>query len=284
MVSQTPSRRLYLVGWTLLLYLLVSSQQRRPDLARNPCGFCSGRVERSSTPTCPSVHRGRAFSQNQTEFYVDFGGNDKRYSYHSYLNATSTVMEIGGYTGVDITALRERYGMFRVFIFEPIFYREATKTFEDVENVEIFAFGVGASTRKSYFNLDGVGSKPSSNNEGVEVEIRNFNDVLASLKLTRIDLLQINCEGCEWEVLEMVLRMHAVFEHIQVQFHPGATWVSNRLERYAAIQDALAKRYLLVYDVPWIWQMWSPLTFQTLALCHTQLNRTLSFAVLVPPR
>ena len=73
-------------------------------------------------PNCPSVRRGRSFSQNQTEFYSDFGGNANRYAYHSYLDEKSTVIEIGGYTGVDIMALRELWGTFKVFMFEPLFF------------------------------------------------------------------------------------------------------------------------------------------------------------------
>ena len=89
-------------------------------------------------------------------------------------------------------------------------------------------------------------------------QIRRFSDVIEELSIVRIDLLQINCEGCEWEVLESVIddKQTHIFQHIQVQFHPSADWVEDRLDRYAAIQDRLTETHELLYDHPWIWQLW----------------------------
>jgi len=209
-------------------------------------------------PNCPSVLRGSSVSGNVTEFYADFGGNEKRYSYHSYLSGQSTVIEIGGFTGVDINAMRDMFGPFRVLLFEPLFYTKAQQTFMSDDNVEVYPYGIGATTRKVSFAIDGVASKPASTGHGnvSEVEIRKLADVVHEMHIETVDLLQINCEGCEWEVLEELLAGPDIFKHIQVQFHGSASWVPDRLNRYASIQDRLAKRYLLVYDVPWVWQMW----------------------------
>lgn len=209
-------------------------------------------------PNCPSVFRGSRISGNVTEFYSIFGGNEKRYSYHSYLSDQSTVVEIGGFTGVDINAMRDIYGPFRVLLFEPLFYTKAKTTFEGDNNVEVYPYGIGSTTRKVSFAVDGVASKPAATAhvDVTEVEIRKLADVVQELQVETVDLLQINCEGCEWEVLEELLEGPDIFKHIQVQFHGGASWVPDRLNRYASIQDRLARRYLLVYDVPWVWQMW----------------------------
>jgi hypothetical protein len=49
----------------------------------------------------------RVFLTDFTAFFSDFGGDESRYSFHSDLTDRSTVVEIGGYTGVDIMAMKE---------------------------------------------------------------------------------------------------------------------------------------------------------------------------------
>jgi FkbM family methyltransferase len=205
---------------------------------------------------CPSVASAQSFSRNITAFFSDFGGDESRYSFHSYLTDRSTVVEIGGYTGVDIKAMKARYGDFRVVLFEPIFYEEARHNLEHLNKVEILPYGVGSSESKIYFVVAGDATRPGDESSGKVGFIRKFTDVLSELQLLSVDLLQINCEGCEWDVLESVFGDVWRLKRIQVQFHPDADFVPDRLGRYAKIQDRLAETHDLVYDFPWIWQMW----------------------------
>ena len=193
------------------------------------------------------------------EFYK-WGGDDRRYSLQSYLNTSSIVIEVGGYVGNDIKELFRRYGSFRTLIFEPVFYERAKLNFAEFPTVEVFSYGLGSAPRDLYFESKEASTKPSANGVGHQARIKHVAHVLSDLNIRHASLLQINCEGCEWEVLEAVLSMPStstVFEHIQVQFHPNISWVENALTRYAIIQDGLASRYSLVYDIPWVWQMWS---------------------------
>ena len=204
---------------------------------------------------CPSVSRGSRFSADYDDFFKKFGGDTARYSYHTYLTQNSLVVEVGGYTGVDIKKMRQLYGPFRTLLFEPVFHDEARLNLEGLD-VVVYPYGLGATTRSTAFGIDGDATKPTK--EGKLAEIRRFGDVITELDITTVDLLQINCEGCEWEVLESVLKVEQrhIFHHIQVQFHASADWVENRLERYATIQDRLTETHELLYDQPWIWQLW----------------------------
>ena len=197
------------------------------------------------------------FLTDFTAFFSDFGGDESRYSFHSYLTDRSTVVETGGYTGVDITAMKERHGDFRVALFEPIFYEEARHNLEHLNKVEILPYGVASSDSKIYFDVAGDATRPAGDESSGKVGfIRKFTDVLSELRLLSVDLLQINCEGCEWDVLESVFGDVWRLKRIQVQFHPDADFVPDRLGRYAKIQDRLAETHDLAYDFPWIWQMW----------------------------
>ena len=205
---------------------------------------------------CPSVLRGSRFSANHSEFFGEFGGDKTRYSFHTYLSPNSLVIEVGGYTGVDIKKMTELHGPFKTLLFEPIFHGEARKNLEGLD-VEVYPYGLGGSTRIATFGVQGDATKPLK--DGGEVaQIRQFSVVIEELYISRIDLLQINCEGCEWEVLESLLndKQTHIFQHIQVQFHPSADWVEDQLVRYAAIQDRLTRTHELLYDQPWIWQLW----------------------------
>ena len=205
---------------------------------------------------CPSIARSKNFTQNVTEWFSVFGGDAKRHAHHHYLDDKSTVVEIGGYTGVDIKALRALYGNFHVLLFEPIFFREAAVNLQSLANIQIFPYGVGSVQRHEYFQLTGDATRPGKGDGARKAEIRNFLTVLSSLNVHRVDLLQVNCEGCEWEVLEVALKSPKLFRHIQVQFHSGAEWVPDRLDRYSRILDALSQTHTLIFDVPWVWQMW----------------------------
>jgi FkbM family methyltransferase len=204
---------------------------------------------------CPSVLRGSRFSADYTTFFDAFGGDKTRYSFHTYLSQNSSVIEVGGYTGVDIKKMRQMHGPFKTLLFEPIFYDEARMNLKGL-GVEVYPYGLGASTRSATFDIKGDSTRPTK--DGQVAQIRRFSDVIEELSIVRIDLLQINCEGCEWEVLESVIddKQTHIFQHIQVQFHPSADWVEDRLDRYAAIQDRLTETHELLYDHPWIWQLW----------------------------
>lgn len=204
---------------------------------------------------CPSVLRGSRLSADYDDFFKKFGGDRTRYSYHTYLTQNSLVVEVGGYTGVDIKKMRQLHGPFKTLLFEPVFHDEARLNLDGLD-VVVYPYGLGATTRSTAFKIKGDATRPTK--RGTLAEIRQVSDVISELDITHVDLLQINCEGCEWEVLESVLKAEQchIFHHIQVQFHAGVDWVENRLERYAIIQDRLTETHELLYDQPWIWQLW----------------------------
>ena len=71
--------------------------------------------------------------------------------------------------------------------------------------------------------------------------------------------MQINCEGCEYEVLERLLespRELAVVRAIEVQFH--LDWgVQTDTKRYCSIESGLrAAHFELDYRHPFLWERW----------------------------
>ena len=47
-------------------------------------------------------------------------------------------------------------------------------------------------------------------------------EILASLGLGAIDLLKIDCEGCEWEILDRWDLLNHLFGHVSLELHNRA--------------------------------------------------------------
>ena len=107
---------------------------------------------------------------------------------------------------MDILAMHKLYGAFRTFLFEPVFFKEAKNNLNEVPNIRLFPYGLGNSSRMVHFDVMGDGTKPSQQGIGQQVEIADFREVLQKLRINHVDLLQINCEGCEWEGGSEVVR------------------------------------------------------------------------------
>ncbi len=81
--------------------------------------------------------------------------------------------------------------------------------------------------------------------------------VLSELKIKKIDFLNINCEGCEFDLLESIIYQGVLpkINTIQVQFHPGL--VVNGTSRRCHIRQILDQNFKENYNIPWIWERWS---------------------------
>lgn len=142
-------------------------------------------------------------------------------------NHACIVMEIGCHTGNWAKAMAEKFGC-RVLTFEPIkrFYDEAHVRFlispishlVCVENV-----GIGATTRRETLRIKGDMSGIVADGEPEEVQMVAIDEALRHewVKDQPIDLLAINCEGCEYEILDALLEqgLMARFTNIQIQWH-----------------------------------------------------------------
>ena len=72
-----------------------------------------------------------------------------------------------------------------------------------------------------------------------------------------LDLLHVNCEGCEYEMLENLIKsgLHWKINIIQFGTHyfPG---VPRLTERYCAIRSELKKSHRMVYGTAFAWERW----------------------------
>jgi FkbM family methyltransferase len=101
----------------------------------------------------------------------------------------------------------------------------------------------------------------------VEVVVKRSRDVLEELGLARIDLLHVNCEGCEFELFDGLGDALRRVGHIQIGTHlvpppqfsgdPGEQ-VQYSINRYCKMHERLSRTHRLVKGVPWVWERWAP--------------------------
>ena len=73
-----------------------------------------------------------------------------------------------------------------------------------------------------------------------------------------VALLHMNCEGCEWEVLEALVDsgVAARFDTIQVGFHLFPSIAVGIKERYCRLATALSRTHDLVFRSFFAWERW----------------------------
>lgn len=122
---------------------------------------------------------------------------------------------------------------------------------------------VSRTAQLSESDIKGQGTFVMSNSgqdDSIEMEIREAGPVIRKIASNfndTVDLLHVNCEGCEWEMFENIIE-HNLQTNIRIiQF--GAHYfdqVDNIAERYCKIREALNRTHYMVYGEPWAWERW----------------------------
>ena len=101
--------------------------------------------------------------------------------------------------------------------------------------------------------------------EIVELQIRDASKILKRIiedhkGSGEIDLFHVNCEGCEWEMLENIIKngLHKKMKKIQFGTHYFPQ-ISDISYRYCNIIEQLEKTHSLVFGVPFSWERWQRL-------------------------
>ena len=198
----------------------------------------------------------------------------------SWLRGGEVIVEVGSHVGSDVIQfMRDAPGNVTVHTFE------AVPTLQQILMVRVrqkvrqkghrsidfhsYAYGLGNTTRTSCFpafNGTDIWIKSAGGDEQnagdsrcVKAEIRDVVEVFADLSLRRVDLLQLNCEGCEYEVLERLSGVDGLLDgvrEIEAQFHLDRG-SQNETTRYCHIEDALRRSgFALAYRHPFLWERW----------------------------
>lgn len=189
--------------------------------------------------------------------------------HHKYLTSESVIIEVGGNKGDSASAMIDLYRPYVYIILEPVklVFRKLKERFNKTKNVVLYNFGLGALNGIFYVNIEGQDGeltslyKRSSLKGTCSLKIVNATSffLLLGVGCFEVDLLVLNCEGCELDVLESVLSSNLInyFRHIQfVISHSTLEYVSDPVERYCKIQQFLLRTHRPIYQFRYVTETW----------------------------
>jgi FkbM family methyltransferase len=156
-----------------------------------------------------------------------FNKSDTPTAIHTYLKNSSLVVEVGGNVGLNSATYAQLYDPFLI-ILEPIptLCQLLNTKFETNRKVEIFCYGMGDRNRFEYIELTSHSGDASSIFRNVSGKINSSSvfqvvikeaahivkHILVKTQRKIIDLLSINCEGCEYEIILSLIDSGAVMK------------------------------------------------------------------------
>lgn len=232
------------------LILLVRASQLRQEVVRP--------LWRSPSHKCfpdKAPHLGR-FSQNPKS-----------------LKPGMVFVDIGSYTGSDLIGLALAQPKVQIYTFEPVpsVYKKLVERTSKFKNVHARNVGIGDAADTLCFlkNRDATKVIPKQGDHcptEVSEEVHHDDltksgivetgqvmpvDVLFA-EIKKIDVLQINCEGCEYIVLPAILNSPATLSkitYVEVQFHN----CEHETETYCKVANMMKDKFDVVYNTDGQW-------------------------------
>jgi FkbM family methyltransferase len=173
------------------------------------------------------------------------------------LGPDSIVVEVGGYRGQWTKGIIARFGC-QIHVFEPIssFYKELIKKFKFNPKVHLYNWGLSNKKQRIILNEDNDASGIySKGNLGVPVQFVKAANCFKKLKLNKIDLVNINIEGSEYDLLDHLIDVDFVknIKYIQVQFHDVVK--QSKAKRLSIIKK-LSRTHKKLFSYPFVWESW----------------------------
>ena len=192
-------------------------------------------------------------------------------SYQNLLNSSSLIIEVGGNRAHDTVEFIKLYNPF-IISFEPLveMSEKLIEKFKSNGKVGIRPFGLGNRERNlsvEPFDFGNAGTSmfrplSSSNSSNARrIQLLDVIDVVENIRNTRtqngiIDMISINCEGCEFEILPALIlnNMTQYFRIIQFGTHTGLLQEDSCI--YCQIEQALEKTHQIKFHYIKLWEGW----------------------------
>lgn len=180
----------------------------------------------------------------------------------SLLAKDATIVEIGAFEGRDIELFMGKHPsrLVHIHAYEPVqeqFQILASKMAKIGNGqVSVYPYGLSSHSYTTCFLKAAEGTydaRTASCEASARGNLRKITDELKHFK--QINLLHVNCEGCEYATLKTVLANKHISKRIlilEVQFHQVITH-----EQYCEIEHLLVLRgFRLKYRYQYVWEAW----------------------------
>lgn len=195
------------------------------------------------------------------------GRQSVRHRHHTYLTSSSIVIDIGGNVGKDANDILNAFHPNAYVVIEPLYplYQRLVHQFKTRSNVFVYNFGAGDRQEVIHVHLSGNVAQGTSvfkdaAKTGCLLKVVNVTEFLLKVGVGCFDtdLITINCEGCEYAVLESILSSNIIsfFKHVQFASHPNIRGLKDPIPRYCAIQELLRRTHVLSYHYKFTWETW----------------------------
>jgi FkbM family methyltransferase len=173
------------------------------------------------------------------------------------LDENSIIFDIGGYKGLASEMIYNKFNCY-IYIFEPIyeFYEILQNKFKDIKKIKVFNFGLSNDNYTIIMSKsEDASSANLKGNNSEEVKMINIIDFINTYQIKKIDLMEINIEGDEYQLLDYLLETKYInmINNIQIQFH-GLT--ENYENKKNAIIEKLKITHFQTYCFDWLWENW----------------------------
>ena len=194
-------------------------------------------------------HHDRWFSENGNENVI----------VNYPLTEDSWVLELGGYEGLWTEKITKLYNC-NVVVVEPIpdFCNILVERFKNNPKVHIVNNAVTAERREVTFNIDGDGTSETliSSERQITINSCTLEDIIEVYQLSRIDLIQMNIEGEEFNLLPALIKSRLLTKcnDIHIQFHN--TNPSCPTKRESIQQGFRDLGFELSWNYEFVWESW----------------------------
>lgn len=174
------------------------------------------------------------------------------------LTRESLVIDVGGYKGDFCENIYKKFGC-KVVAFEPVpeFSQHMIARFSGNDRISIHPFGLGVRTEALQLLLTGDGSSHIKTGSGpkVECQIKSVHEYFTEKNISKVDLMQINIEGAEYDLLEEMIssRLIEKIAHLQIQFHREIPGAYGRRDK---IRQLLSQTHDESWSFWFIWESW----------------------------
>ena len=195
-----------------------------------------------------------------------------RHTAHKHLfNSSSLIIEVGGNRAHDTVEFIKFHNPF-IMSYEPLrlMAKNLSDMFRSNPKVQIFPYGFGNRARNMSIEPNDYGNagtslyrpltSPNSSNI-VQVEILDIVEVIDNIRRTKtrngmIDMISINCEGCEFEIIPALLinNLTQFFRVIQFASHMGLVQDSPCI--YCQIKQGLERTHTTLFYYSKLWEGW----------------------------
>ena len=263
--------------------LEVTHRWRRASRALDPVPATPGG---GANATAPARYDGQL-----AEWYRVRGDNTLRHDYtldrHEEAPAPATVFVVGGHNGSYARSLFDScHRRCRIFVFEPVpeFAAAAADGLRRISDdarwpgsITVLPWGLAAHDGEVDFVFEGLSTSQFLPRHGggdgggdggggggggerrvLRAAVRTLASAMHELRVHHLDLLMVNCEGCEYELLPHLIGAGLLphIDNLQIQFHCRPDMGFTGREQLLKLYSLLVPTHELSWNYTCIWENW----------------------------